>query len=237
MVVIPGSHHEGNIGKGLNHSSIPTEKRMIESAAPRVKRSVRIIAFFLLGILAYPLSLLSKSPFLNVFPDSPAISQRINSALFSYTQLYSSSGSQWATGLDEQEVFFASLKHAEDADTSWEIRIGKGGQLYSIRGPFGESQAPQAQPNAHWIDQIFQLVGVNLAKNKSAAGHPYFIHQAGDYLNDPILKATFYSPMLASEFDASGRMASALTWGQQAHFWAMRCLSDMRVVARRDTSK
>ena len=92
-----------------------------------------------------------------------------------------------------------------------------GGQLYSIRGPFGESQAPQSQPNAHWIDQVFQLVGVDRGRNKSTSGHAYFIHQAGDYLDDPSLKATFYSPILASEFDPMDHKASVLTWGQQAH--------------------
>jgi hypothetical protein len=114
-------------------------------------------------------------------------------------------------------VFFASLKHTENADNSWEIRIGKGGQLYSIRGLFGESQAPQGQPDAHWIDQIFQLVGVNRALNKSTVNHAYFVHQAGDYLDDPILKSTFSSPMLASDFDGADKAGYALNWGQQAH--------------------
>jgi hypothetical protein len=170
----------------------------------------------LLAIAAAPALLFSKSSVLDIFPKSPDIPELRYSGNFSYTQVYMPSGSQWAPGLDEQEVFFASLKHYNDFESSWEIRLGKGGQLYSIRGSFGEGQAPQNQPNAHWIDQIFQLVGVNRARNKNTPGHPYFIHQAGDYLNDPILKSTFYSPMLANEFDVSDRTASALIWGQQA---------------------
>ncbi len=161
--------------------------------------------------------LFAASPFLSVFPVSPAVPGLQYSGSFSFTQTYTPSGSQWAAGLDEHEAFFAALLHAEDASRSWQIRIGKGGQLYSIRGPFGEAAAPQHQPNAHWIDQIFQLVGVNRALNLDSPGHAYFIHQAGDYLDDPILRTTFFSPMLASDFDAGARTASALNWGQQAH--------------------
>src|SRR5882724_4252385 len=36
-------------------------------------------------------------------------------------------------------------------------------------------------------------------------------------LDDPILKTTFYSPILATAFDASDHAVSALSWGQQAH--------------------
>lgn len=158
----------------------------------------------------------ADADFFKLFPASPVIANLPYSGQASYTQVYTPSGSTWAAGLNETEVFFASLKHRENADNSWETRIGKGGQLYSIRGLFGESQAPQAQPDAHWIDQIFQLVGVNRTLNLSTPGHAYFIHQAGDYLDDPVLKSTFYSPMLASTFDTGASAAYALSWGQQA---------------------
>jgi uncharacterized protein (TIGR03437 family) len=159
----------------------------------------------------------ADADFFKLFPASPVISILSYSGQTAYTQTYTPSGSTWASGLNETEVFFASLKHTESADNSWETRIGKGGQLYSIRGPMGESQPPQAQPNAHWIDQIFQLVGVNRALNLSTPNHAYFVHQAGDYLDDPILTSTFYSPMLASSFDPTSNAAFALSWGQQAH--------------------
>ena len=170
----------------------------------------------LLALLCVPLSLLADSPFLNLFPES-VVPWLPYSGQFSYTQVYTPSGSQWAPGLDEEEVFFASLKHIEDPNNSWELRIGKGGQIYSIRGPFGESQAPQTQPNARWIDQVFQLVGVSLQQNLNFPRHAYFIHQAGVYLDDPVLKTAFYSPILASGFDDSTHEAFVLSWGQQAH--------------------
>ncbi len=177
------------------------------------ERSALLILLFFL-----PLSLFAAdNQFFNLFPQSPAIPGLSYSGQLAYSQTYTPSGSTWAPGLDEHEVFFAGLKHAESSDNSWEVRIGKGGQLYSIRGLFGESQAPQGQPNAHWIDQVFQFIGVNSALNGSTAGHAYFVHQAGDYLDDPILKSTFYSPMLANSFDAASNAAYALNWGQQAH--------------------
>src|ERR1700722_20202918 len=100
----------------------------------------------------------ADADFLNVFPPSPAIPGLSYSGQLAYTQTYTPSGSTWAPGLNETEVFFAGLTHSESTDNSWQIRMGKGGQLYSIRGLFGESQAPQAQPDAHWIDQIFQFI-------------------------------------------------------------------------------
>ncbi len=175
-------------------------------------------SWLLLLLLLLPFRLFSADPeFFNVFPQSPAIPGLSYSGQLNYTQTYAPSGSTWAPGLDEREAFFAGITHAENADTSWQIRMGKGGQLYSIRGPAGETQAPQAQPDAHWIDQIFQFIGVNSALNLSTPGHAYFVHQAGDYLDDPILTSTFYSPLLANNFDRAANAAYALNWGQQAH--------------------
>lgn len=171
------------------------------------------------GILLLPLAgrlLAADADFLKVFPESPAIPNLAYSGQLRFSEVYAPSGSVWTPGLDEREVFFAGLQHAENSDNSWEIRLGKGGQLYSIRGPFGESQAPQAS-DAHWIDQVFQFVGTNLGlANSSPFQHQYFIHQAGDYLRDPGFSSTFYSPMLASSLDAGSNTARLLVWGQQA---------------------
>ncbi len=215
MVVVSRSHDKGNVRQGMIHNSFPTGRRIIERPQPRVKPGAMLVLSILL--LTFTCPALAKPSLLDVFPDSPSIPELIYQGQLSFTNVYSPSGSQWAPGLDEREVFLASLKHTGDFDSAWEIRLGKGGQLYSIRGFFGETQAPQSQPNAHWVDQIFQLVGVNRLRNTAAPGHQYFIHQAGDYLDDPILKTTFYSPILASEFDAKNRSLSVLSWGQEAH--------------------
>jgi uncharacterized protein (TIGR03437 family) len=158
----------------------------------------------------------ADADFLKVFPESPAIPNLAYSGQLRFSEVYAASGSVWAPGLDEREVFFAGLQHAENSDNSWEVRLGKGGQLYSIRGPFGESQAPQSS-DAHWMDQVFQFVGTNLSlANSSPFQHQYFVHQAGDYLRDSGFSSTFYSPMLASSLDGSSNSARVLVWGQQA---------------------
>jgi hypothetical protein len=159
-------------------------------------------------------SIAAAADFFRLFPADPEIANLTHGGQTSFTQTYTPSGSIWTAGLDEREVFFASLKHTETADTTWEVRIGKGGQLYSIRGLFGESQAPQGQPNAHWIDQIFQLVGVDRALNKSKPNHAYFIHQAGGRSD---FEVNLLFPDAGKRFDAAGRAAYTLNWGQQAH--------------------
>jgi hypothetical protein len=87
-------------------------------------------------------SLSADADFFRVFPADPAIAKLPHTGQTSYTQTYTPSGSTWTPGLDESEVFFAGLKHTETAESSWEVQIGKGEQLYSIRGLFGKSQAP-----------------------------------------------------------------------------------------------
>ncbi len=144
---------------------------------------------------------------------------------------YSPSGSTWTAGLDEASVFLASV-------TTDDLRlgIGKGGQVYSLRGPFGESIPPQ-RTNAPWIDEVWQFVGTNeslvapiqsfkasSAENR-AKGYPmeFFIHQAGIYLaglagNDVVGAATspFYSPALKTEWDPATRTFRMVSWSQMA---------------------
>ena len=45
---------------------------------------------------------------------------------------------------------------ATDGDDSWDIRIATGGNIYSHYVPqrFGERVAPQAYPEAPWIDEV-----------------------------------------------------------------------------------
>jgi lysophospholipase L1-like esterase len=60
---------------------------------------------------------------------------------------YTPSGSLWNKYLDEQTVFNFEIKHEQTKDNSFQLRLGKGGQLYSLRGPFGESVPPQGVGN------------------------------------------------------------------------------------------
>lgn len=142
------------------------------------------------------------------------------------------SGSTWTAGLDEQKVFLAALKAGE-----LRLGIGKGGQIYSLRGSFGESIPPQ-RVNAPWIDEVWHLVATstelvtpihhfqNSDPDKNwLPGMPiqYFIHQAGIYLKG--LTGTektgapsepFYSPLLRCRWDQKTRTLYLANWAQQA---------------------
>ena len=145
---------------------------------------------------------------------------------------FESSGSTWSAGLDEKKVFLAALKAG-----GVRLGIGKGGQIYSLRGPFGESVPPQ-RSNAPWIDEVWHLVVTNNdlvtpvhefqnsdPQRNWAAGMPiqYFIHQAGIYLKG--LTGTqetgasaepFYSPLLRCKWDEKTRTLYLANWAQQA---------------------
>lgn len=57
-------------------------------------------------------------------------------------------------GISEKDVFHCLPRHFDtDGKKNWAIGIGKGGQLYSWRGPRGEAVAPQAAP---WMDELWQ---------------------------------------------------------------------------------
>jgi hypothetical protein len=142
------------------------------------------------------------------------------------------SGSSWIAGLDESKVF-----HAVFQTEHLRLGIGKGGQIYSMRGPFGEGVPPQ-RLKAPWIDEVWHLVVTNeeivtpIHKFQNAdpaknwdRGMPfqYFIHQAGVYLdgltgtnelgapNEP-----YYSPILESHWDPKTRTLFMANWAQMA---------------------
>ena len=141
---------------------------------------------------------------LNVFPDSTVSAQ--NKFETTIQSKYSPSSSIWAEGLNEEAVFQAELTHREDETNSFSLRMGRGGQIYSLRGPFGESVPPswraEAQDRSPWNDEVWQFVAVckryndlrNLraGKNKSEEAikqftelpyaNLYFVHNSGAYI-------------------------------------------------------
>ena len=145
---------------------------------------------------------------------------------FSLSTAADYSGSTWSTGFGESTVYQAALKHVQRQSgsvvprRSWELRLGKGGQIYSITSDFGEAVPPQYRPRgaepAPWIDEVWQTVGVNRSLNdRTSDASRYYIHQAGTYLGDG-LSAPFYSPLLAAGATADNGY-STVNWGQQAH--------------------
>jgi len=157
---------------------------------------------------------------------------RAESSVVSCSFDYEPSGSKWAKGVDESKVFFATLK---SGDLS--LGIGKGGQIFSIRGPFGEAVPPQRK-EAPWIDEVWHLVVTNeklvtpihhyqkenpRMNREPAMPLQYFIHQAGIYLEGLTgpkalqpAKEPFYSPLLESRWDTESGTLFLANWAQQA---------------------
>jgi hypothetical protein len=115
---------------------------------------------------------------------------------------YTPSDSLWGKHLDERNVFNFELKHMQDEANSFTVRIGKGGQLYSLRGAFGESVPPQGVGNP-WNDEVWQFVAVcgkfnvfdsgqvlseevNERFKAMNYGTTYFIHNSGAYMQMPV---------------------------------------------------
>jgi hypothetical protein len=151
---------------------------------------------------------------------------------FVFTKKYSISGSTWKIdSFPESIVFQAELRSTNsiNANQSYQIRIGKGGQLYSFRSTFNESVPPQWRSAAStkstygggtsyapWMDEVWQMIGVNGILNKDPDSS-YFIHQAGVYLKTPNQKQPFYSPMVCENYNSKEHSYTVVTWGQQAH--------------------
>ena len=106
---------------------------------------------------------------------------------FSFSTTFSNSDSHWEIDWSETHVFLNMMKytHPTDANKSFELRLGKGGQVYSFKSNFGEAIPPQwrskydengkiveaSTPSivdgkilsekgnwAPWVDEVWQLV-------------------------------------------------------------------------------
>ena len=137
-------------------------------------------------------------------------------------------------GMPEEPVFLRSMTSVRPGGREYEVRIGKGSQIYSIRTPAGEFIAPQKPHSAEWVDEVLQTVTVNTRLldrthefvEKRVEGEvirlplrpdAYFIHQAGTYNRDLAYPGTFYSPLLAALSGDEDRSFATLVWPQQAH--------------------
>ena len=124
----------------------------------------------------------------------------------------------WNNMLDERKVFFTELGHEQDEKTSWKIRLGLGGQIYSINAGFGEA-IPRQSLKLEWIDSVFQTTAVSYTKhNSDQLETTSILMQSGSYLKEFNLPGeTFYSPMLSYYHDAANNSFSTLNWAQQAY--------------------
>ena len=145
---------------------------------------------------------------------------------------YNPSGSTWIEGVSEEDVFFASM----NSSSGWRLGVGKGGQVYSLRGPFGEAIPPQ-RVDAPWVDEAWQFVATSLdlvspvhefqsaGSAQRLLGFPiqFFIHQSGIYrgglagnslVGSPTMP--FYSPVLKKHWNPATRTLSLVNWSQMA---------------------
>jgi len=193
-----------------------------------------LLFFFAVGVLGGEPGM--QSAILEVFPTSAKPVSEARRGKTVITPRYTPSGSLWDAGLDERWVFHCELRHEQDAVNSFAMRIGKGGQIYSLRGPFGESVPPSWRPGRElsaWNDEVWQFVAVCSRYNglrallrdgsvpEEVAARfkrcPYktsfFVHDSGAYTHADSAVRFLYCPMLASGATPDGRGYRTLNWG------------------------
>lgn len=147
----------------------------------------------------------------------------------SYTKEFKPTSSFFASFIDypEQTVFSSETAYNNrNVNESYVLRVGKGGQIYSLTSAFGEAIPPQHDSNRKgnknlslrpFVDEVWQMVAVD-GKLNNPPKAKYFIHQAGVYVkssqgqNQP-----FYSPMMAEYFNEADNSLTVVNWGQHAH--------------------
>jgi len=173
-----------------------------------------------------------SSTILDVFPPSVAEVPVEDRGIATISTTYTPSGSSWHESLDEKDVFLAEMKHVQGEDNSFALRIGKGGQVYSLRGEFGESVPPSSEQSP-WNDEVWQFVAVCTKYNgpdvleragavpeevkerfKNSPYQPwYFVHNSGAYMPEGSVLRNLYCPLLGSEAAVHRRTYRTVNWG------------------------
>ncbi len=179
----------------------------------------------------------AESLILDLFPESVAQVPPDHRGKTAFSSRFTPSGSLWDERLNEKQVFHLEIAHRQDADNSFQLRVGKGGQVYSLRGPFGESVPPSWRAESShispWNDEVWQFVAVcttynglraslkagklpddTIARIKSSAFRSsFFIHNSGAYLPAGADIDSLYCPLLACEVRPEDRCCRMLNWG------------------------
>mgnify|MGYP001294333383 FL=1 len=202
-----------------------------------------IIGIFVSLLTLFPFGLnstaseITDQQMLDVFPPTVAATEKSQRGNTLISLDYTPSTSLWAEGLDERQVFHAQIQHDQNENNSFTLRIGKGGQVYSLRGPFGESVPPsctgEGPSRSPWNDEVWQFVTVCSKYNglkaiqqsgdvpestlEAITAIPYkstfFIHNSGAYVPDSRTINNLYCPMLAASQTNDKRGYRSLTWG------------------------
>ena len=141
----------------------------------------------------------------------------VNDTSINISRNYDLSNSPWGTQYSEGYVMDTRISSISLNDTSknWELRVGKGGQIYSlITDDLGETVPPQKTHNdvAPWVDEVWQTVAVDQSANPTA-----FNHSAGVYLANPTLNEPYYTPRLATQIDENDKSFYSINWSQPSN--------------------
>lgn len=128
---------------------------------------------------------------------------------------------KWYPKWDEKDVFRMQMSHSQTGN-NYSVRIGDGGQIYSIDTPIGEIMPPQNSEHA-WEDDTLlatlnQYDGQDAASSRFAQG---FIHQAGayqhyDYDKSYLDAKSFWSPVMSERLDTANNQYASLVWPQMS---------------------
>jgi len=152
---------------------------------------------------------------------------------FNHSFTHSKSESDWHSMSEnyEDDLFQAEMGHIDtNSNRTWTLRVGRGGNIYSLRGAYSESVPPQGYAYAPYVDEVWQSVAVNDRNpGKNTKENPYFVHQSGVYQKSPadrvpptlpepdLVDDPFYSPSIASFCSNEQKSCYFGSWGQQAH--------------------
>jgi hypothetical protein len=158
---------------------------------------LRKLTLVLLTALTFaPLAALhaaADAPLLALFPKSNAPTFLMKPSEFVVSKQFAPNQhfpSHWIEGVEERPVFHAYLMHQSTDERSWEMRIGRGGQIYSIVSSFGEVMPPQRKMSP-FNDETWQMVlfsdeavDYDLDKGPGAIRDEVnsFVHQSGLYV-------------------------------------------------------
>ncbi len=152
----------------------------------------------------------------DIFPSTgPSL---IPSGSLVFDTTYKASGSAWELDWSETHVYDQLIKYNNsNPDQSFELRLGKGGQIYSFKNNgLGEVLPPQWRPSfdnlgdntsdpgpsipivsnhgnwSPWNDEVWQFVGSDQRDFLDGKIKTRNIHQAGSYMNNYSHRASDY---------------------------------------------
>ena len=174
---------------------------------------------------------------LDVFPASTVSANPKQQGKSTFSDQFTPSASLWNEGLDESKVFQGELLHKQNPKRDFSLRMGKGGQIYSLRGPFGESVPPswrkKGSHSSPWNDEVWQFVAVctkyngldhakragqipkEVEKRLEESGYEdgFFVHNSGAYIPGDEDFSSLYCPLFADQVDTQERSFRQLNWG------------------------